>query len=622
MTAEMSVGITSLSSVSAGVFSPEAPRPKRGVGLYGTGTQKSPAKAAADADADQYSTPERSAVNAVFGKSPSAAAGQEPGVQAPEIPDVALGNYQALERVGVTGTLNFDRDAPAVVGVLAGGEKVVALEGAVSDAGVKRIRISSGWISLVDAEGTPLLEKLPDTVAAKKWRGGLAAMRQMARAEVEGGADDSYKGQWRFNAKDLKVVLERKRDEAEQHRQQWEQRKAEHQEQVRAKLNTKPLSKKGKQYVSKYADRRQSLLAAKQEREQRGRVALQPSVYGQFHDVTNAFSPQSDAAGSDGIAVASPHRAGAPRGKDWYEYDPSMRVANEQVAVANARPVAFLARTRGLGIGLGKDPHHILTGDAHTNRFSPQLQRGVSGNEAGEDLEALERKRLRKERRRAKSTDMALQRQRDEIARGGGSNRAQSIAENRQAQGGLLYPGQQRRVPAPTSLSPPPIPVHHTRNTGARAAAADIATAVRGNPTVLSERFTDIGSVLASVSIPADLQAAAAAASIQNASFGDPHDHQRQRLTGTREDGGAPKSSLGMAAGAGEAGQLGPGREVVSGWRVSGVAHWLRSTCRLAAHVPRFVEQGMFVTQYYRLSFHEVCPPRLHRLDLTRRRDC
>ena len=42
MTAEMSVGITSLSSVSAGVFSPEAPRPKRGVGLYGTGTQKSP----------------------------------------------------------------------------------------------------------------------------------------------------------------------------------------------------------------------------------------------------------------------------------------------------------------------------------------------------------------------------------------------------------------------------------------------------------------------------------------------------------------------------------------------------------------------------------------------------
>ena len=303
MTAEMSVGITSLSSVSAGVFSPEAPRPKRGVGLYGTGTKKSPPKAAADAG--QYSTPERSVVNAVVGTSPNAAADQEPSVQAPEIPDVPLGSYQALERVGVTGTLNFDRDAPAVVGVLAEGEKVVALEGAVSDAGVKRIRISSGWISLVDAEGTPLLEKLPDTVAARKWRGGLAAMRQMARAEIEGGTDDSYKGQWRFNAKDLKVVLERKRDEAEQQRQEWEQRKVEHQEEVRAKLNTKPLSKKGKQYVNKYADRRQSLLAAKQEREQRGRVALQPSVYGQFHDVANAFSPQNRVAGSDRFLIHS-----------------------------------------------------------------------------------------------------------------------------------------------------------------------------------------------------------------------------------------------------------------------------------------------------------------------------
>eukprot|EP01043_Picozoa_sp_COSAG02_P001048 COSAG02_NODE_21_length_53083_cov_95.733618_35_plen_668_part_00 len=604
----MSVGITSLSSVSAGVFSPEAPRPKRGVGLYGTGAERSPAKAKGKSpvQAIQGSSPQRQAVNAVFGASPSAAAGPEPGsVQAPAVPDVALGSYQALERVGVTGTLNFDRDAPAVVGVLAEGEKIVALEGAVSDAGVKRIRISSGWISLVDAEGTPLLEKLPDTVAAKKWRGGLAAMRQMARAEVE-GADDSYKGQWRFNAKDLKDVLERKRDEAEQQRQQWEQKKAEHQEEVRAKLNKKPLSKKGKQYVSKYADRRQSLLAAKAEREQRGRVALQPSVYGQFNDVANAFSPQGHAAGGGVVSEASPHAASVPRGKDWYEHDPSMRMANEEVAMANSRPVAFLARTRGIGIG--KDSHRILTNDAHTNRVSPQQQWRVGGSETGDDvgvLERDERKRLRKERRRARSTDMALQRQRDEITRGDGdnSNRAQSIAEHvgssdrRQARGGILYPGQKRHVPAPVSLSPPPIPVHHTKNTGARAAAADIATAVRNNPTALSERFTDINSVLDSVSIPSELQAAAAAASIQNTSLGDPHDHQQQRRSGNGEDGSTPSVLLGMGAGADAAGQLGPGREVVSSWRVSDVAQWLRSTCGLAAHVPRFVEQGMVLSQ-------------------------
>ena len=611
----MSVGITSLSSVSAGVFSPEAPRPKRGVGLYGPAAKRSPAKEKAKAKgqsqamANQESSPQRQAVNAVFGASPSASAGPEPrGVQAPEVPDVALGSYQALERVGVTGTLNFDRDAPTVVGVLAEGEKVVALEGAVSDAGVKRIRISSGWISLVDAEGSPLLEKLPDTVAAKKWRGGLAAMRQMARAEVEGGTDDSYKGQWRFNAKDLKDVLERKRDEAEKQRQQWEQKKAEHQEEVRAKLNTKPLSKKGKQYVSKYADRRQSLLAAKEEREQRGRVALQPSVYGQFNDVASAFSPQGHTVGRGG--GASPHTGGTPCGKDWYEHDPSMRMANEEIAMANSRPVAFLARTRRLGIGVGKDPHHILTADAHTNRVSPHQQWRVGVTEAGEDREALERderKQLRKERRRARSTDMALQRQREEITRGdgAGSTRAQSIAEHadspdrRQARGGMLYPGQKRHVPAPSSLSPPPIPVHHTKNTGARAAAADIATAVRNNPTVLSERFADINSVLDSVSIPPELQAAAAAASIQNTSLGDPHGHRHQHRSGNGEGGGSKSVPLGMGAGADAAGHLGPGREVVSGWRVSDVAQWLRSTCGLAAHVPRFVEQGTVATQHF-----------------------
>eukprot|EP01046_Picozoa_sp_COSAG06_P042178 COSAG06_NODE_5339_length_3538_cov_12.466705_1_plen_586_part_00 len=509
--AAMSVGITSLSSVSAGVFSPEAPRPKRGVGLYGEGAKRSPSKP------KQHGSPQRQAVNAVFGVG-AAAGGPEPGVAAPDVPDVPLGAYQVLERVGVTGTLNFDRDAPAVVGVLAEGDKIVALEGAVSTAGVKRIRISSGWISLADAEGAALLEKLPDTVAAKKWRGGLAAMRQMARAEVEGGTDDSYKGQWRFNAKDLKVVLEVKREEAERQRQEWEQKKAVHQEEVRAKLNTKPLSKKGKQYVSKYANNRQKLLAAKQEREQAGRVALQPSVYGQFRDdgsprdgspVRAAAAAPATAAASP--ATASPHHGGAPRGKDWYEHDPSMRQVNEEIAIANSRPVAFLGRTRGLGIGRGKLSHNVLTHDTRMDRLSPRQQGRGGGHEEGEDLEILEReerKRLRKERRRARSTDMALQRQRDEIARGRGGDGAaigvQTIPEQgRQARGGQLYPGQQRRVEAPTSLSPPPIPVHHTKNTGARAAAADIATAVRSNPTALSERFNDVESVLASVSVRA-----------------------------------------------------------------------------------------------------------------------
>ena len=506
----MSVGITSLSSVSAGVFSPEAPRPKRGVGLYGEGAKRSPSKP------KQHGSPQRQAVNAVFGAG-AAAGGPEPGVAAPDVPDVPLGAYQVLERVGVTGTLNFDRDAPAVVGVLAEGDKIVALEGAVSTAGVKRVRISSGWISLADAEGAALLEKLPDTVAAKKWRGGLAAMRQMARAEVEGGTDDSYKGQWRFNAKDLKVVLEVKREEAERQRQEWEQKKAVHQEEVRAKLNTKPLAKKGKQYVSKYANNRQKLLAAKQEREQAGRVALQPSVYGQFRDDGSprdgspAHAAAVAPAAAASPATASPHHGGAPRGKDWYEHDPSMRQVNEEIAIANSRPVAFLGRTRGLGIGRGKLSHHVLTHDTHMDRLSPRQQGRGGGHEEGEDLEILEReerKRLRKERRRARSTDMALQRQRDEIARGRGGEGAaigvQTISEQgRQARGGQLYPGQQRRVEAPTSLSPPPIPVHHTKNTGARAAAADIATAVRSNPTALSERFNDVESVLASVSVRA-----------------------------------------------------------------------------------------------------------------------
>lgn len=589
----MSVGITSLSSVSAGVFSPEAQKPKRGVGLYGPGTRRSPAKA----KTKKERSPQRQAVNAVFGVSTGAADSPEPGVQAPEVPDVEVGNYTTLERVGVTATLNFDRDAPAVVGVLHEGEQVVALEGAVSDAGVKRIRISNGWISLVDAEGTALLEKLPDTDAAKKWRGGLAAMRQMARAEVEGGTDDSYKGQWRFNAKDLKVVLERKREEAEKSRQQWEQKKAAHQEEVRTKLNTKPLSKKGKQYVSEYADRRQTLLAAKEEREKSGRVALQPSVYGQFNDVGSAISPQrGDVAGS--VTTASSHRSGAPRGKDWYEHDPSMRVANEEVAIANSRPIAFLTRTRGLGIGHGKDPHHVLTDDAHLKRLSPQQQHEHSAREQEEILEREERKRLRKERRRARSTDMALQRQREELTstRHGLQSKPRQAGspDTRQAQGGLLYPGQKRRVAAPASLSPPPIPVHHTKNTGARAAAADIATAVRSSPTILSERFTDVDSVLSSVSIPPDLQAAAAAASIQNSALGNPQHHRSEQYPISRaESDGARSVPPGMGAGAGAAGQLGPGMQVVSRWRVSDVAHWLRSTCGLAAHVPRFVDQGM-----------------------------
>ena len=89
-----------------------------------------------------------------------------------------------------------------------------------------------------------------------------------------------------------------------------------------------------------------------------------------------------------------------------------------------------------------------------------------------------------------------------------------------------------------------------------------------------------------------EAQAAAAAASIQNTSLGDPHDHSQRGHSDDGDAGGATSAPPGMGAGAGAAGQLGPGREVVNGWRVSDVAQWLRSTCGLAAHVPRFVEQG------------------------------
>jgi hypothetical protein len=106
--------------------------------------------------------------------------------------------------------------------------------------------------------------------------------------------------------------------------------------------------------------------------------------------------------------------------------------------------------------------------------------------------------------------------------------------------------------------------------------------------------------------IPSELQAAAAAASIQNTALGDPHDHaEATRARNTQQahaqaatagrggGGGAVSAPPGLGANAAAAGQLGPGLNVVSEWRVSDVAHWLRSTCGLAAHVPRFVEQGI-----------------------------
>eukprot|EP01046_Picozoa_sp_COSAG06_P066253 COSAG06_NODE_16632_length_989_cov_2.749081_2_plen_134_part_00 len=107
--------------------------------------------------------------------------------------------------------------------------------------------------------------------------------------------------------------------------------------------------------------------------------------------------------------------------------------------------------------------------------------------------------------------------------------------------------------------------------------------------------------------IPSELQAAAAAASIQNTALGDPHDRAEAEATRARNTqqaqaatagrggggGGAVSAPPGLGANAAAAGQLGPGLNVVSEWRVSDVAHWLRSTCGLAAHVPRFVEQGI-----------------------------
>ena len=615
------IGITTLVSASAGVFNPRAPKIKRGGGLYARaggieapGGRSSPSKVREAARAE--------------------AAGEAPGgVEAPVLPDVPLGNYECLQQIGVTGTLNFDKDAPAVVGVLAKGAKVVALEGAVSDAGVKRVRVKTGWISLADEDGVQLLEKKADKAAAMKWRGGLAKMRQVARDSVEksgGKTDDSWKGQWKFNASELKGVLEEKREAAEKKRREWDAKKEKEQERVRKKLNTKPLAKQGLKYVNKYASRKQTLIDAKKQRERAGRSALQPSVYGDFREE----EPHPDPIVAE--FEASPIRGiRAPIAKDWYEHDPSVQARNEAIASKAMRPVGFLGRTRGLGnpdlVQMAMPHDHIAEQGAL--RLPPR------GREEEEQVEHLEReaRRLEREgRRRARSTEQALVRAREEVM-GEFQEQVQTATGWRASpESGRLPPAQMRDLPTdmrpmqigfgqgmaeaprrnenstrkaragvdagrgrvkgvavPNSLKPPSIPVRHNKKTGAKADAAVIAAEVRARAdrgeSVLTDRFGDADAVLASVSIPPELEAAAAAASIQSSSQHNPYGSPEQQQAGDLRAGGAASAPPGLAAGA----QLGPGVDVVGRWRVSDVANWVRVDCGFAAHVPRFVEQGI-----------------------------
>jgi hypothetical protein len=416
--------------------------------------------------------------------------------------------------------------------------------------------------------------------AGENWRrGGMAVMRELARSEV------GVSKLWRLTDKVKKDQLEKKREQAEQERARWEREKTAHQEEWRKKQEaTKPpkLQFGGRRGVQEYAKKKQGLLAAKLARQQAGRGVLRGHVY----------VPPSESA-----TVSHDQH-------DWYAADPATIRAVEVQAELNRRPVGFGARTRGLERG-GMDSFH----------YGCPVDEGYIYDEWGHGYHAGDRGQNATPQRGSPSRLAPLA---GASPSPDGAGRRKKAGRRRQSNLGELDPAHRRLSPAgtadgadapyaasvrqqpPVHLAPPAIPVHHTRKT---AAAEAISTAMNGPAAIrrhdprLAAQLPGVGMVLPNENGVGMLEHqwpvrenAPAQASRPSGGSGGERDSQAS----------AVQASVPLGGGGWQ------GVQAVAQWRVSDVAHWLRTECCMPSVVPAFVEQGVdggvLVELYHQLT--------------------